>query len=91
MAESEDAQWAKDSRRMELVADCQYPTSQVLDDIYHSISLWGETSLVKGRVSCREGFTHMPTQRGICSVFNGESLGRIVDTSRSVWMAAFHK
>ena len=45
----------------------------------------------QGSKNCQGLFTHKPTQRGMCSVFNGLPLDQLVDTRASIWMQAFHK
>ena len=49
------------------------------------------TKYSQGATDCRGHFTHVPTQRGICSVFNGDALDSVIDVSGSQWLTDFKK
>lgn len=41
--------------------------------------------------NCREHFAHVPTHRGICSVFNAGKMAAVMKTDASPWMRSFQR
>ena len=89
-----ESQLEKDSGKLNLLVSCQFPNHKVMLKCYIRYSaqkfVFNQLHL-QGFKTCQNRFTHMPTQRGICSVYNGQPLEGMLDPSLTQWFRGFQK